>query len=310
MSSSTVMPTTSSSYLSSSVMENNNHPDRQTFQKFFEFWMVEQEQHRQQLVSATKHRHGRRTINVAANQTTASEDEVETVLIPLIDRVMKHYEHYYSAKSKCAKQDVFGFLSPSWLSSLEDAFLWIGGWRPSMAFHLLYSKSGLQLEAIPLHHLINGISTDDLADLSPRQLVHVDGLQQSTIKEEKKITEMMAKHQETVADASMVELSHMVTELIMLKSSHTDSACLNGGGAEVEKERVDTTLALKEEGLEVILQRADDLRLRTLEAIVNDVLTPTQAVHFLIAAAELHLRLHDWGKKREAQIRCPQNSTT
>lgn len=157
-----------------------------------------------------------------------------------------------------------------------------------MAFHLLYSKSGLQLEQ-QLANLIRGLSTCDLADLSPSQLTKVDELQRRTIREERDITEKMAKHQESVADQSMVELSHIVTELT------------TSGGDGVE-DRVDSALALKEEGLEEILHKADDLRLRTLKAIL-DVLTPIQAVHFLIGAAELHLRFHDWGMNKDASRR-------
>lgn len=268
----------SSTYLSSPTGDNNKSPERENFDKFFEFWLVEQDQNLQDLISAVKD-HQRITNNDAA------------VSGSLIERVVKHYEHYYRAKSTWAKQDVLGMLSPSWLSSLEDAFLWIGGWRPSMAFHLLYSKSGLQLEA-RLGDLIRGMVTGDLADLSQEQMTRVDTLQRRTIWEEKEITEKMAKHQETVADSSMVELSHVVT--IMRSGGEADR---NGG--EVERERVESTLAPKEEGLEVLLQRADDLRLKTLKAIV-DILTRIQAAHFLIAAAELHLRLHEWGKRKEA----------
>ena len=102
---------------------------------------------------------------------------------------------------------------------------------------------------------------------------------------------MMARHQETVADASMVDLSHVVSEMMRA----------NGSGESESKEledKVGSALTPKEEGLEEILQRADDLRLRTIQGIVN-ILTPKQAIHFLIAAAELHLRLHEWGKKRD-----------
>ncbi|KAL1345400.1 hypothetical protein AAHE18_08G114600 [Arachis hypogaea] len=181
-----------------------------------------------------------------------------------------------------AKHDVLAMLSPTWRSSLEDAFLWIGGWRPTMAFHLLYSKAGLQFEA-KLDELLQGLRTSDLGDLSATQLAQIDEIQKRTIAEEREITDMMATHQETVADASMVELSHA------------------GGKKEVE-ERVDSALMPKEEGLEEILQRADGLRLRTLQGIVN-ILRPKQCIHFLIAAAELHLRLHEWGKKRDTSRR-------
>nr|XP_034892403.1 protein DOG1-like 4 [Populus alba]TKR79323.1 hypothetical protein D5086_0000273820 [Populus alba] len=67
---------------------------------------------------------------------------------------------------------------------------------------------------------------------------------------------------------------------------------------EVEEERVDSTLAAKGKKLTEILQVSDDLRLRALKDVL-EILTPIQAVHFLIAAAELHSRLHGWGKKKD-----------
>ncbi|KAF8404077.1 hypothetical protein HHK36_008954 [Tetracentron sinense] len=278
-----VLPSSASAsakYMGSVI--RNGTADGARFQKFFECWLVEQNQHLQELLSASRDRNN----NASAARTESTREEEERVLRPLINRVIRHYEDYYRAKSRCAKQDALSMLSPSWITTLEDAFLWIGGWRPTMAFHLLYSKSGLQLEA-RLSDIIRGLSTGDLADLSPRQLAQVDELQRRTIREEKEITEKMAKHQETVADSSMVELSHIVTELMSQ----------NGG---VEEERVESVLAPKEEKMEKILERADDLRLRTLKGIL-EILYPLQAVHFLIAAAELHLRLHDWGKKRDEQ---------
>lgn len=251
-------------------------PERESFHKFFECWLVEQNQHLHDLISAS----------------SPARDGDDQALRPLIDRVMLHYEQYYKAKSRSAKQNVLAMFSPTWRSSFEDAFLWIGGWRPSMAFHLLYSKSGLQLEA-QLAELIRGLATSDLADLSPSQLALIDDRQRTTIHQEKAITEKFAKHQETVADASMVELSHTITE--MMRAGGGDAAVENEAAME---EEVESALAAKEEGLEEMLQMADDLRLSTLKEILN-ILTSMQAVHFLIAAAELHLRIHEWGKKKD-----------
>ncbi|CAN1142729.1 Protein DOG1-like 3 [Linum perenne] len=164
-------------------------------------------------------------------------------------------------------------LSPSWTSSLEDAFLWIGGWRPYMAYHLLCSKSGLQFSYSS--QTIQGLTSTDFAGLSTAQFRRMDELQRRTIKEEKILTEKMAKVQELVAVASMVELSH------------TGQSLLN--------DRVDMALMAKEKKMEEILQVADNLRLSTLRLIIVEILTPIQEVHFLIAIAELHLRFHDWG---------------
>ncbi|KAL5822236.1 hypothetical protein ACOSQ3_024118 [Xanthoceras sorbifolium] len=242
----------------------NGVPESETFDKFFESWLVEQNQFLHELIDARKHNAN----NTSSTGSSSSSNNQE--LGPLIDKVLQHYDKYHRTKSSWVKKDVLGMLSPSWRTRLEEAFLWIGGWRPSMAFHLVYSKSGLQLEA-RLSELISGLSTSDLGDLSTNQLILVDELQRITLREEKEITRKMAKLQETVADSSMVELSHLETELIR-----------SGGRQEEEAEQVELTLVSKEKALEEMLEKADDVRLRTLKEIIG-MLKPLQAVHFLIA---------------------------
>lgn len=149
-----------------------------------------------------------------------------------------------------------------------------------MAIHLLYSKSGLQLQE-RIAEVAMGLATGDLADLNATQIDQVDKLQRRTTVEEREISEKMAKQQENMADSDMVELTH---------ESDDDG------------EKVESLLRRKEEGLERVLGRADELRLKTLKGVLN-ILTPSQSLHFLVAAAELHLRLHDWGKERETKDR-------
>ena len=245
---------------------------QENFQDFFEKWIVEQKEHLHELISVSK-----------------SPNQTDSLVQNLVNRVLNHYKEYYTVKSNLAKDNAFVMLSPSWTTILEDGFLWIGGWRPTMAFHLLYSKSGLQLEA-RLDELIRGIQTGDLGDLGPNQLTRVDRLQRKTIKEEREITEKMAKQQETVADSEMVELSDVMTALM----ENDDAA----NGESVMNDQVDSAMERKEEGLVRVLGMADDLRLRTLKGVV-EILSPKQALHFLIAAAELHLRMHDWGKQMD-----------
>ncbi|KAL7230914.1 hypothetical protein ACSBR2_009236 [Camellia fascicularis] len=145
----------------------NSNPEHETFHKFFKCWLIEQDRHLYNLVSTSKNQHNNdRTRSSTSTTTTESTQE-------LIDQVLQHYEHYYRAKSRWAKDNVLSMLTPSWRSTLKDAFLWIRGWRPSMAFHLLYSKSGLQLEA-RLDELIHGLSTGDLGDLLSTQLSRVN----------------------------------------------------------------------------------------------------------------------------------------
>ncbi|KAH1202364.1 Protein DOG1-like 4 [Glycine max] len=111
-------------------------------------------------------------------------------------------------------------------------------------------------------------------------------MQRRIIFEEREVTHLMESHQETVADAPIVELSHLRGEV--------------GEDKEIEEKVIESALVPLMEGLEQILLKADELRLRTLKAIVN-VLTPKQAIHFLIADAELYLRVHEWGKKMDSR---------
>lgn len=143
-----------------------------------------------------------------------------------------------------------------------------------------------------LEVLILGIPSGDLADLSGPQLKAIDQMQMMTIKKENELSEKITKQQENIANSSMVELSHACSELV--RSSGAGTMSHEGGDR-----RVDAALTAKEKLLGDVVREADRLRLRTLRGIL-DILTPIQGVHFLIAAAELHLRLHDWGKKKDA----------
>ncbi|XP_021734814.1 protein DOG1-like 3 [Chenopodium quinoa] len=246
------------------------------FNKFFLDWLQVQERDLEELKSMVK-----------------THSESTRQLQELVDRVMTHYDEFYRARSESIKENVLLVLNPDWLSKLEDAFLWLGGWRPTTAVHLLYSKAGLQFEA-RLSELLSGVNSDDLSNLSPSQLVRVDELQRQTIHQERKLTEILASHQETMADSSMVELSENYTEL----KRDAESAARKSDRVDSVKDRVDSALAPKEHGLEDILRKADDLRLKTLKSVV-DILTPIQAVHFLIADTQLHLRVHEWGKLKD-----------
>ncbi|KAL8229506.1 hypothetical protein R6Q57_014406 [Mikania cordata] len=254
---------------------NANPPPHETFHRFFDTWITQQNTYLEELISAAK------------NHNHDQNGDHDTALVPLIERVVRHYEQYYHEKSDWERRDALAMLTPSWRSNLEDAFLWIGGWRPTLAVHLLYSKSGIQLDA-KLEDLIRGLTTRDLGDLTPDQVKQIDELQKRTIHEERVYTEKLAKLQESVADRSMVELSNAVSEMI------------RHGNVAGNEAKVQSTLNSKNDEIETLLHMADDLRLEVLKAVV-ELLTPIQAVYFLIAAAELHLRLHEWGKKWSPQ---------
>ncbi|XP_057809627.1 protein DELAY OF GERMINATION 1-like [Salvia miltiorrhiza] len=251
--------------------------EQENFQEFYTKWIGEQRQELGRLLLASK----------------SSHSQTDSPLPLLVSRCVAHYEKYYKTKSKCAKTDALLLLSPPWISQLEDAFIWVGGWRPTAAFHLLYSKSGLQLEAKFSGVGAFGVGPLDLSDLTAEQLGLIDKLQRSTVAEERRISEKVAKQQESVADAEMVELSQ------------TSRAEDDGEG--IIGRRIKSAIRVKEEGFQKVLQSADDLRLGTLKAVVG-ILSPIQAVHFLIAAGELHLSLHEWGRDKDERDTMQQST--
>ncbi|CAL4951754.1 unnamed protein product [Urochloa decumbens] len=245
-------------------------PTAESFSKFFESWIAEQSR------------------DLAALRAAASADPAaatEADLRRLVDRVLGHYEQYYRAKAAAADDDVLRMFSPSWTSTTENLFLWCGGWRPAAALHLLYAKSGMQLEH-QLPGFLNGGSLDpDLADLSAAQLQDADQLQRRTIKREREIEDAAATAQEALATARMVELA---------------GGGVGGGGGEMDGEAMEREMETKADGMRRVLDMADALRLETMRGVVA-LLRPAQAVHFLLAAAELHLAVHEFGRRKDGR---------
>lgn len=91
-------------------------------------------------------------------------------------------------------------------------------------------------------------------------------LQCETVKEENAITDELSEWQHSVSD-------------------------LMGATTDVDK---------MIERLVTVVRKADDLRLRTLKRMV-DLLTPQQAVEFLIAAVELQQGIREWGMNQDRE---------
>lgn len=218
-----------------------------SFDSFFGGWLARQEGFLQQLVAA-------RALSQPENRT----DE----LADLISRVLQHYQSYYDEKSRLARDDVLLVFSPTWLTPFERSLLWIAGWKPSMAFRLVTSSVG------------------DM--LCSEQMQKMERLRAETRAEERELSEEMAKLQETVASAHVLELARGVGR--------------ERGGERMEVESVVEALQVS---LEVILEGADLLRLKTVRKVV-DILSPIQTVGFLAEAAQLQLRIRRWALQKDA----------
>ncbi|CAH9104355.1 unnamed protein product [Cuscuta epithymum] len=106
----------------------------------------------------------------------------------LVYKVMSHCHNYSRAKSAAAKRDVLHVFTAPWASSLERSLHWIGGWRPTTLFHLLYTESSILFES-HIVDILRGIRNGDLSDLTPSQLRRVSELQCETVQQENIITD-------------------------------------------------------------------------------------------------------------------------
>ncbi|KAL1299653.1 hypothetical protein HN51_044193 [Arachis hypogaea] len=187
----------------------------------------------------------------------------EEKLAQLIGKVMLHHEEYFRAKSLITENDPLSVVASPWATTLERSLNWVTGWRPTTAFHLVYTESSVLFES-HIGDILRGVNTGDLGDLSPTQFRRVSELQCDTVKEENQITDELSDWQDTASD-------------------------LMGPRAE-SKERI--------ERLVCIIKKADDLRLRTMRSVVS-LLLPQQAIEFLIASAEMLVGIRGWGSNHD-----------
>ncbi|XP_024015658.1 protein DELAY OF GERMINATION 1 [Eutrema salsugineum] len=222
-----------------------------SFKKFQQSWIEQLQLHLNHLRSAQNHHR---------NSVEGDEDRLREAA----ERVMEHCREYHRVQWTTTEKDVIGVMAAPWLSALERSLHWVGGWRPTTLFHLIYTESSILFES-RIVDILRGFRTGDLSDLSPSQFRKVSELQCETVKEENAITEELSEWQD---DAS---------ELVMGTMTDRDQRIRR---------------------LTEIVHRADDLRLRTVTGVV-ELLRPLQQAEFLIAAAELRTGVSGWGTSHD-----------
>ncbi|KAJ9551471.1 hypothetical protein OSB04_015516 [Centaurea solstitialis] len=193
----------------------------------------------------------------------------------ITNKTISHFESYSNAQAQLAKHDGPSFMAPTWGSTFENSFLWIGGCRPSLIIRLAYALCGSQLNA----HISEN-QTWEPREISSSQLRKIDELQVKTMKDEDKLSS-----REMIADEPLVLLANQRQE----------------AGEANRDEVVDKAMDSHALDLYNVLIEADQLRLNTLKGMI-DILTPLQAVEFLVAAKKLHLSLHEWSKRRDVRM--------
>ncbi|KAL0341271.1 UNVERIFIED_CONTAM: protein ZW2 [Sesamum radiatum] len=221
----------------------------QTFEAFVDQWFIDKEHHLRDLLGL-----------IARNSCDNEVDEVQCK--DLIDRVIRHYGRYFEAKARMIADNVFLVLMPTWFSSFERAYLWMGGFRPGLAFRLV---------------------NNNVLDLSEEQSWRMNRLMTEIKEEEKDITDEFDKVQEVMATPPMLELLRHGGRL------------RNGVGDNME-----LLVDQLKSAVGALVERADYLRMKT-GIMLMEILKSSQTIRFLAAAMQLQLRLRRRGMMRDAE---------
>ncbi|KAI3960858.1 hypothetical protein MKW92_027109 [Papaver armeniacum] len=244
---------------------SSDHVDQ--FLECYQNWMME----RQQLLEELLQVH---------NQNPNEEEE----LCCIIEKHIKHFQEYTNRRAQLSIDEASPFFAPTWCTSFENSFLWLGGCRPSLMIQLVYSLCGYQLES-QLREYLEGVRRGNIGELSADQLSLVSELQSRTILEEERISKNMDSLQENIADyCPLTRLGNNSNDSNTDDQSHT---------AQVEQ-----ALDSHSKDLASILVDSDKLRMNTLKQLIS-IFTPLQAVEFLIAGQKLHPNMHQQEGPRE-----------
>ncbi|KAL1359916.1 protein ZW2 [Arachis hypogaea] len=232
------------------------------FITFLEEWMVRQRNYHQELLTAQENRHRLR-----------DSDKME-----LINRVLCHYEQYFEEKSKIAQRDIFLVFSPPWFSSLEKSFLWIAGFKPGKAFHLVNQA---------------------VRDLTNEQRRRLSQLSMETRMKERDLNDELAKAHESLASPPLVDTARTHGRACLSRARPTQAR-------ELEREADEGPPSELRAAMESVVTSADELRTNTALNVLQ-ILRADQAVTFLTAVAELQLKIRSLGFEKDAQRAAAQN---
>ncbi|XP_015065518.1 protein DOG1-like 3 [Solanum pennellii] len=208
-----------------------------------------------------------------------NNEKDEEKLRQLIEKIIKHFQEHSEKRLHLARKDVSPFFAPASCSPLESSVLWIAGCRPSSFIRLIYALTEFEPDAHETDPCLEGIVSRKLRELSGKQLSMVNELQGKTIREERRISNKFASLQEDIVDQPLVGK--------MKKEGH---GC----------EKADEALDEHSRHMADVIEEGDQLRMKTLKAIVN-ILEPVQAVEYLAAAKKMRFCVQQWGEKRDQQ---------
>lgn len=179
-----------------------------------------------------------------------------------MQKVTALYKDYYTAKWAAANEDVLAFFAPIRRSPLENAYLLITGWKPSMAFQLIDSLTKAQTPGA------------SLAGMTDEQMKKIEALREKI------------KAEEDMARREMDRQQMEAVELAMLESR----VMHRGGLAMTQVDDIGIGIDRLTFWLGKLVKMVDCARLTTLNGAL-DVPTPIQCGKFFAAISMLHIHM-------------------
>ncbi|CAM6091170.1 unnamed protein product [Calypogeia fissa] len=199
----------------------------------------------------------------SALQSGAPDEETQKLLTDCFSQ----YSHYLSV---CAASERRG---SSRGTSLEAAFMWLGGWRPSCA--VVMASSLLTAEGGVVSAVVN--SNQSTYSLTREQLDLLEPLQKGIRQSELDLSQQLSLLQMLVADQSMLSALTIYSESSMSTATMKD------------------LMEIKVVAVKGLFEQADKLRLQTLEDLWK-LLTPVQAARASVAAFEFVFMMRSMGR--------------
>ncbi|GAA0150549.1 hypothetical protein LIER_09472 [Lithospermum erythrorhizon] len=206
------------------------------------------------------------------NSSNPSNEKLQS----LVEKGIQHFKNYNEERAP-------SLFSPPWCGPFEKCFFWLGGCKPSLSIRLVYSLSWAEFDA-QLTEFLNGERKGNLGEITVDQLSTINAFNCKIVEDEEQLSARIADLQDDIADIPFAKRSNEIGK--------TQQQVLD------DKAMVAHMVVLAE-----ILSGADQLRLKTIEELLMNILTPLQAVELLVATKRLHLTMHQWGKQTKGTSR-------
>ncbi|KAH7427353.1 hypothetical protein KP509_10G040500 [Ceratopteris richardii] len=206
-------------------------------------------------------------------KSNSAETEYEKIIIDCLDAYKRHLH-------VATSDEALTILAGDECTLIQNAFMWMGRWRPSSAIVFVLSRMGFDSVQATKDHCEAAVAcSSSSSTVKEKQLTCLRALQKEAFQAEARISDEVAAVQMLLADQDALDILH---------------------GRNSESDGYDDLIHLRQllhvklGELKVLLQKADELRLHTLTNLLT-IISSRQAASCLIGAFELMFVIRSLG---------------